>query len=87
MTTCSSKSLTNDVSAGNTGAPITLTAREQEVLLWCAHAKSSWEIGQILQCKESTVNFHISNIFRKFDVTTRVAAVLKGLRHGMLQQL
>jgi len=76
-----------DTSVDNTDVPIKLTAREQEVLLWCAHAKSSWEIGLILQCKESTVNFHISNILRKFDVTTRVAAVIKALRYGMLQHM
>lgn len=48
--------------------PVYLTPREQQVLLWCAYGKSSWEIGQILQCKESTVNFHVANILRKFDV-------------------
>ncbi|MEE1868538.1 response regulator transcription factor [Pseudomonas auratipiscis] len=87
MTTHTSKKPVHDLTSDNPGAQFKLTAREQEVLLWCAHAKSSWEIGQILQCKESTVNFHVSNILRKFDVTNRVAAVLKGLRHGMLQQL
>ncbi|MEZ0198862.1 LuxR C-terminal-related transcriptional regulator, partial [Pseudomonas qingdaonensis] len=29
-------------------APVRLTPREQQVLLWCAYGKSSWEIGQIL---------------------------------------
>ena len=32
-------------------APVRLTPREQQVLLWCAYGKSSWEIGQILACK------------------------------------
>ncbi|MHA7116252.1 response regulator transcription factor [Pseudomonas promysalinigenes] len=71
---------------GHTGAPIYLTPREQQVLLWCAYGKSSWEIGQILQCKESTVNFHVSNLLRKFEVPTRVAAVIKAIRYGMLQK-
>ncbi|MBA1205226.1 helix-turn-helix transcriptional regulator [Pseudomonas capeferrum] len=65
-------------------APIALTPREQQVLLWCAYGKTSWEIGQILECKESTVNFHVGNILRKFAVTTRVAAVIKALRYGLL---
>lgn len=64
--------------------PVYLTPRERQVLLWCAYGKSSWEIGQILACKESTVNFHMSNILRKFDVSTRVAAVIKAIRYGML---
>lgn len=87
MNSYSSETPLADVSAEHSVETIALTAREQEVLLWCAHSKSSWEIGQILQCKESTVNFHISNILRKFDVSTRVAAVIKALRYGMLQQL
>lgn len=67
--------------------PIHLTPRERQVLLWCSYGKSSWEIGQILDCKESTVNFHISNLLRKFDVPTRVAAVIKAIRYGMLTKL
>ncbi|MDZ3992831.1 helix-turn-helix transcriptional regulator [Pseudomonas sp. Teo4] len=66
--------------------PIRLTPREHQVLLWCAYGKSSWEIGRILQCKESTVNFHVSNILRKFDVPTRVAAVIKAIRYGILSE-
>jgi DNA-binding CsgD family transcriptional regulator len=70
----------------HTEAPIHLTPREQQVLLWCAYGKTSWGIGQILQCKESTVNFHVSNLLRKFDVPTRVAAVIKAIRYGMLAE-
>lgn len=66
--------------------PIRLTPRERQVLLWCAYGKSSWEIGQILECKESTVNFHVANILRKFDVPTRVAAVIRAIRYGMLAE-
>ncbi|MBF8732695.1 MULTISPECIES: helix-turn-helix domain-containing protein [Pseudomonas] len=68
----------------NIDQPIHLTPREREVLLWCAYGKTSWEIGQIVGCKESTVNFHVSNILRKFAVNTRVAAVIKAIRYGML---
>jgi len=68
-----------------TSDPVYLTPRERQVLLWCAYGKSSWEIGRILECKESTVNFHVSNILRKFEVPTRVAAVIKAIRYGMLQ--
>ncbi|KTS95562.1 MULTISPECIES: helix-turn-helix domain-containing protein [Pseudomonas] len=82
------------LSAKPTGAPIgdstfvptRLTPREEQVLLWCAYGKSSWEIGQILGCKESTVNFHVSNIMRKFDVPTRVGAVIKAIRYGLLAE-
>lgn len=63
---------------------IRLTPREQQVLLWCAYGKTSWEIGQILGCKESTVNFHVGNLLRKFEVETRVAAVIKAIRYKLL---
>ena len=63
-----------------------LTPREREVLLWCAYGKTSWEIGQIIGCKEVTVNFHVGNILSKFAVTTRVMAVIKAIRYGMLQE-
>ncbi|MCI0911248.1 MULTISPECIES: response regulator transcription factor [Pseudomonas] len=80
------KANTRQSEGSQVDTPIRLTPREQQVLLWCAYGKSSWEIGQILQCQESTVNFHVGNILRKFDVTTRVAAVIKAIRYGMLAE-
>ncbi len=67
-------------------APPALTPREEEVLYWCSCGKTSWEISQILSCKESTVNFHVSNVLRKLSVHSRVAAVIKALHFGMLRQ-
>lgn len=64
--------------------PPTLTRREGEVLYWCSCGKTSWEISQILDCKESTVNFHVGNVLRKLSVHSRVAAVIKALRYGIL---
>ncbi|MFB4394507.1 MULTISPECIES: helix-turn-helix domain-containing protein [unclassified Pseudomonas] len=66
---------------------IHLTPRERQVLLWCAYGKTSWEIGQILGCKESTINFHIGNLLRKLAVNTRVGAVIKGIRYGLLKDI
>ncbi|HEK1690946.1 Transcriptional activator protein LasR [compost metagenome] len=80
------KANTRQIEDSQADTPIRLTPREQQVLLWCAYGKSSWEIGRILQCQESTVNFHVSNILRKFDVSTRVAAVIKAIRYGMLAE-
>ena len=37
---------------------ITMTLREKEVLRWTAEGKTAYEIGQILQVSERTVNFH-----------------------------
>lgn len=65
----------------------TLTQRELECLKWCAAGKSSWEIGQILQCSEAVINFHIGNIRRKFDVTSRRHAVAKAIQLGLINSL
>jgi len=64
--------------------PPSLTRREEEVLYWCSCGKTSWEISQILACKESTVNFHVGNVLRKLSVNSRVSAVIKALRYGIL---
>lgn len=64
---------------------ITLTQREKEVLVWSAKGKSSWEIGQIVNCSESGVNYHFCNIRRKFGVSSRWTAVFKALEQGLIQ--
>lgn len=64
--------------------PAAVTLRELECLKWCAAGKSSWEIGRILHCSEATVNFHFSNIRRKFNTTSRRQAVVKAIGMGLL---
>jgi LuxR family quorum-sensing transcriptional regulator LasR len=63
---------------------ITLTNRETEVLQWSAAGKSSWEIGRIFNCTEAGVNYHFSNIRRKFGVSSRGSAVVKALELGLI---
>lgn len=63
---------------------ISVTRCELECLKWSAAGKSSWEIGQILHCTESTVNFHFSNIRRKFNTTSRQQAVVKAINLGLI---
>jgi len=74
----------DSIPAAVASEPPTLTRREEEVLYWCSCGKTSWEISQILDCKESTVNFHVGNVLRKLSVHSRVAAVIKALRYGIL---
>lgn len=64
--------------------PVPVTHRELECLKWSAAGKSSWEIGQILNCTEATVNFHFSNIRRKFNTATRQQAVIKAISRGLI---
>jgi len=60
-----------------------LSAKEQEILKWCAMGKSSWEIGRILNCTEAGVNYHFCNIRRKFGVSSRWLALVKALEMGI----
>lgn len=54
-----------------------LTAREREVMQWTSQGKSAWAVGQLLNMSEHTVNFHVRNVMRKLDVSTKHQAVLK----------
>ena len=56
-----------------------LSKREREVLQWAALGKSDWEIGEILSISEKTANAHIENVKRKYGVTSRIHAVVKGM--------
>lgn len=63
---------------------VCLSEREGECLLWSARGKSSWDIGMILGISEHTVNFHFKNTMRKFGTTSRIVAVVKAIRLGLL---
>jgi DNA-binding CsgD family transcriptional regulator len=56
-----------------------LTPREVEILRWTMEGKSAWGVGQLLSVSEHTVNFHLRNIFRKLDASSKHQAVLKAL--------
>ena len=63
---------------------IGITPRERECLNWAVTGKSSWEIAKILHCSESVINFHMSNIRRKFGVNTRNQALVKAICLGLV---
>ena len=56
-----------------------LSKREREVLQWAAIGKSDREIGEILSISEKTANAHIENVKRKYSVSSRIHAVVKGM--------
>lgn len=64
--------------------PAILTPRERECLLWSARGKSSWDIGRILKVSEHTVNFHLKNAMSKLECSSRVVAVVKAIRMGVI---
>ena len=62
-----------------------LTERETEVLKWTMAGKSAWVVSELLAISENTVNFHLRNIFRKLEVSSKHQAVLKALSLGILK--
>lgn len=61
-----------------------LTAREKECLRWTADGKTSWEISQLLNTSERTINFHLTNSMSKLDVNNRQHAVAKAVLQGII---
>lgn len=61
----------------------TLTSREEEVLGLLAHGKTNRNIAAELCIAEITVRFHLRNIYRKIDVSTRAQAVRWAMQHGL----
>jgi DNA-binding NarL/FixJ family response regulator len=62
----------------------TLTGREAEVLHLLAHGLSNKEIARTLQVGEDTVKTHVSHIFAKLGVQSRIQAVLSAMRLGLI---
>jgi DNA-binding CsgD family transcriptional regulator len=58
---------------------VELTQREQEVLSWVARGKTNAEIAQLLWLSPGTVRKHLENVYAKFGVGTRTAAVARFL--------
>ncbi len=61
-----------------------LTKRETQVLNLMAQGKHNSEIAVLLNVSEHTAKFHINSVFRKFQQTTRLGAVVYALKHGVL---
>lgn len=60
-----------------------LTDREVSVLRLVAGGLSNRGIGGRLHLSETTVKFHLRNIMRKLDATSRAEAVYKATRNGL----
>jgi LuxR family maltose regulon positive regulatory protein len=66
------------------GMPISLSAREMEVLALIAEGKSNQEISAQLYLALNTVKRHVYNIFAKLEVKKRTLAVSRARQLGLI---
>jgi HD-GYP domain-containing protein (c-di-GMP phosphodiesterase class II) len=64
--------------------PAGLTQREVEVLRLVARGLSNKEVAERLVISPKTVANHVEHIYSKIDASTRAAASLFAMRHGLL---
>lgn len=69
------------------GGPGGLTPREVEVLVLVARGCSNRQIAQRLGIRPKTAGNHIERIYTKAGVSTRAAATLFAMQHGLLRSL
>lgn len=62
-----------------------LTKREKEILRLIAKGYINKEIGDHLHISEKTVKNHISNLFKKIDVTDRTQAALYAVKNCLVE--
>lgn len=62
-----------------------LTKREMEVLIKISNGMSNKEIANNLNISERTVKNHISNIFKKIDVSDRTQAAVFAIRNNLIR--
>jgi len=65
-------------------SPEALTERETEVLQLLARGESNKQIARGLHITEKTVKTHVSNIFSKLGVQSRIQAALYAVRVGLV---
>ena len=64
---------------------IKLSPKEREILQWLKQGKSNWDISMIQRISERTVKFHVGNIMRKLDASTRTHAVAIAMEQGLVE--
>lgn len=64
--------------------PISLTAREKDVLSWMVTGLSNPEIAERLVLSPETVKFHVSNILSKLGCSSRTEAVALAVGRGLV---
>jgi DNA-binding CsgD family transcriptional regulator len=61
-----------------------LSLKEREILQRVLQGDSNWVIARLLGVSENTVKFHLKNIFRRLQVSSRVVAATRAQALGLL---
>jgi DNA-binding NarL/FixJ family response regulator len=61
-----------------------LTKREREILQLVAEGYSNAQLARMLWVTEQTVKFHLSNVYRKLNVSNRTEAARWAQLHGLV---
>ncbi len=61
-----------------------LTGREHEILQLVAEGHSNAKLAKMLWVTEQTVKFHLSNVYRKLNVSNRTEAARWAQLNGLL---
>jgi HD-GYP domain-containing protein (c-di-GMP phosphodiesterase class II) len=65
--------------------PAGLTEREVEVLRSMAAGLSNRELGELLSISSRTAEHHVQHVYAKIGVSSRAAAALFAMEHGLLE--
>jgi len=69
---------------GREPGPVTLTLREREILSHMAKGHGTKEIAKLLSVSSNTIRNHIQHILQKFQVHTRLEAVIYAIEHDLI---
>ena len=64
--------------------PFILTTRELSLLKFLAKGLSNKQIASEMDISQRTVKSHLVDIFLKLNISSRIEAVIVGLRNGFL---
>lgn len=63
-----------------------LNEQEIQVLNWIAQGNTNKKIAKEMYASSRTVEYHISNIYNKLKVDSRIRAVMKGINYGYIKE-
>jgi DNA-binding NarL/FixJ family response regulator len=70
--------------AGAVGPDPSLTTREREILMLTAQGKTSQDVAAEMSLSVHTVRNHLQAVMRKLDAHSRLEAVAKAVRRGLI---